>query len=603
MVERAGSSAIHSGSPPISMTSASAASRSSSGAVTPNEQPASRWTSTGVPVNVIAGCRASGRAPARRAGSSTRGAVPPGGVHEQLARAVRRRSRRGRSTRPGRASSGTVSRTRSARASTSAGVDQRARRAAARRPGARRRRRRPDTATGRCPASCRDGGEGGADPARADDADGEPGGAVPAASRGSWVRAFTRRWPSVPVRGGYRTISRPCYASVSRRRPVRPRRCGRPRGRPPGRGPRTRAGTGRLLRDDRPMADRHERHERRRGRDPGRGRSGRGRDRAVGRTAKRLNGSGGSPPGAGPSGSSRGRRSTRTLGERLADLGATPAPCTTWTTRGHLRRRHRRRAGAARSPSCSAWRPRPSSRPARWPSRWRCAAGRGAPATRPWRCIRSPTRRCTSADAWRSVSGLRTGPPDDASRGCPPREEVRDLAEPFGTLMLELPLRDAGFVLPHLGGADGRGGGRPRAGCGGALRRRAAVGVRPALRARPLPEIAALADSVYVSFYKSLGGLSGRRARRPGGPGRGGAGLAAPVRRPALPAVARGAGRAGRPGPGAAAAAVVRGAREGGGRRAGARASRRPGCRGSGCIRRCRTPTSSRCGCRTRRRR
>lgn len=53
------------------MTSASAASLSSSGAVTPKEQPASRWTSTELPVKVIAGCRASGRAPARSAGSST----------------------------------------------------------------------------------------------------------------------------------------------------------------------------------------------------------------------------------------------------------------------------------------------------------------------------------------------------------------------------------------------------------------------------------------------------------------------------------------------------------------------------------------------------
>lgn len=41
------------------------------GAVTPKAQPASRCTSTGVPVNVMAGCSASGRAPARSAGSST----------------------------------------------------------------------------------------------------------------------------------------------------------------------------------------------------------------------------------------------------------------------------------------------------------------------------------------------------------------------------------------------------------------------------------------------------------------------------------------------------------------------------------------------------
>lgn len=65
------------------MTSASAASLSSSGAVTPKEQPASRWTSTEVPVKVIAGCRASGgRRPQR--GVEHLGPVPPGGVDEQL---------------------------------------------------------------------------------------------------------------------------------------------------------------------------------------------------------------------------------------------------------------------------------------------------------------------------------------------------------------------------------------------------------------------------------------------------------------------------------------------------------------------------------------
>ncbi len=185
------------------MTSASAAIRSSSGEVTPNEQPASRWTSTEVPVNVMAGCRARGRAPARVAGSST--AVPnrpevctsswPGRTAPVSARPL---------TRSARASSGTVSRTRSARASTSAGVTSgtSGSSSAARRTEA---SETPDTATGRCPASWSEAARAG--PTR-------PAPTTPTVSRAgrSWASvggiAFTRRWPSVPVRGGYRTIHR-----------------------------------------------------------------------------------------------------------------------------------------------------------------------------------------------------------------------------------------------------------------------------------------------------------------------------------------------------------------------------------------------------------
>jgi threonine aldolase len=108
--------------------------------------------------------------------------------------------------------------------------------------------------------------------------------------------------------------------------------------------------------------------------------------------------------------------------------------------------------------------------------------------------------------AYRDLSGLRGIWPTDEPR-LPTAEEIRD-AERFGVLALELPLRDAGFLLPtweelteltavarergakvHFDGA------RlwectPHFGCS-------------------LAEIAAPADSVYVSFYKSLGGLSG----------------------------------------------------------------------------------------------
>ncbi|MFJ5827700.1 threonine aldolase family protein [Streptomyces sp. NPDC093089] len=109
--------------------------------------------------------------------------------------------------------------------------------------------------------------------------------------------------------------------------------------------------------------------------------------------------------------------------------------------------------------------------------------------------------------AFGAVSGLRTVHPTDAPR-LPTAEEVRDHPEPFGTLMLELPLRDAGFVLPSW---------EELTGVVEAARERDAVvhfdGARlwecPTHFGRGLAEIAGLADSVYVSFYKSLGGQSG----------------------------------------------------------------------------------------------
>ncbi|MEV0415346.1 beta-eliminating lyase-related protein [Streptomyces sp. NPDC050448] len=105
------------------------------------------------------------------------------------------------------------------------------------------------------------------------------------------------------------------------------------------------------------------------------------------------------------------------------------------------------------------------------------------------------------------VSGLRTVHPTKDPRQ-PTAEEVADLPEPFGTLMLELPLRDAGFLLPSWEELEA---------LVAAARERDAVVHLDGARlwestvhfGRPLPEIAGLADSVYVSFYKSLGGLSG----------------------------------------------------------------------------------------------
>ncbi|MFI8192903.1 threonine aldolase family protein [Streptomyces sp. NPDC085946] len=105
------------------------------------------------------------------------------------------------------------------------------------------------------------------------------------------------------------------------------------------------------------------------------------------------------------------------------------------------------------------------------------------------------------------VGGLRPVRVTSAPR-LPTAAEVRDLEEPFGTLMLELPLRDAGFVLPSW---------EELTEVVEAAREREAVVHLDGARlwettehfGRPLDEIAGLADSVYVSFYKSLDAYGG----------------------------------------------------------------------------------------------
>jgi threonine aldolase len=90
----------------------------------------------------------------------------------------------------------------------------------------------------------------------------------------------------------------------------------------------------------------------------------------------------------------------------------------------------------------------------------------------------------------------------------PTADEVGKLDEPFGTLMLELPLRDAGYLLPTweeltaiVAAARERG---ARVHIDGAR-----LWESTSHLGRELAEIAALADSVYVSFYKTLGGIAG----------------------------------------------------------------------------------------------
>lgn len=135
----------------------------------------------------------------------------------------------------------------------------------------------------------------------------------------------------------------------------------------------------------------------------------------------------------------------------------------------------------------------------------RCWAGRTGNPVVALHPMSHPER--WEAGALPVVSGLRTVHPTGEPRQ-PTAREVTDLAEPFGTLMVELPLRDPGFLLPAWEELEE---------LVDAARERDAVVHFDGARlwecathfGRPLAEIAGLADSVYVSFYKSLGGLSG----------------------------------------------------------------------------------------------
>ncbi|MET7289116.1 beta-eliminating lyase-related protein [Streptomyces sp. NPDC005573] len=109
--------------------------------------------------------------------------------------------------------------------------------------------------------------------------------------------------------------------------------------------------------------------------------------------------------------------------------------------------------------------------------------------------------------AFSQVSGLRPVRVTSGPR-LPTADEIHAFPEPFGALMLELPLRDAGFVLPSW---------EELTATVEAARERDAVVHFDGARlwestthfGRPLDEIAGLADSVYVSFYKSLDGFGG----------------------------------------------------------------------------------------------
>ncbi|MFI6039361.1 threonine aldolase family protein [Streptomyces sp. NPDC051315] len=135
----------------------------------------------------------------------------------------------------------------------------------------------------------------------------------------------------------------------------------------------------------------------------------------------------------------------------------------------------------------------------------RCWAGRTGNPTVALHGLSHP--EVHERNAFSTVSGLRPVRLTSEPRQ-PTADEVRDFEEPFGALMLELPLRDAGFLLPSW---------EELVEVVEAARERDAVVHFDGARlwestvhfGRPLEEIAGLADSVYVSFYKSLDGFGG----------------------------------------------------------------------------------------------
>lgn len=110
-------------------------------------------------------------------------------------------------------------------------------------------------------------------------------------------------------------------------------------------------------------------------------------------------------------------------------------------------------------------------------------------------------------NAYADLAGLRAVWPTTQPRNAT-ADEITALSERVGTVTFELPLRDAGFVLPSwdelVAAVEAARAAGARVHLDGAR-----IWESTPFLGRPLPEVAALADSVYVSFYKSLEGVSG----------------------------------------------------------------------------------------------
>lgn len=105
------------------------------------------------------------------------------------------------------------------------------------------------------------------------------------------------------------------------------------------------------------------------------------------------------------------------------------------------------------------------------------------------------------------LTGLRPVWPTTEPRN-PTAAEITGLAEPVGTIVLELPLRRAGFVLPTWDELTAATSAARAAGARVHLDGARMWESAPYL-GHSHAEIAALADSTYVSFYKALGAPAG----------------------------------------------------------------------------------------------
>ena len=93
-------------------------------------------------------------------------------------------------------------------------------------------------------------------------------------------------------------------------------------------------------------------------------------------------------------------------------------------------------------------------------------------------------------------------------RALPTVEDLDRLGDGLAAVLLELPLRDAGCLLPEWGDLTALAT-RARALGVGVHVDGARIWESQPFYDRPLDEIAEVADSIYVSFYKGLGGLAG----------------------------------------------------------------------------------------------
>ena len=163
----------------------------------------------------------------------------------------------------------------------------------------------------------------------------------------------------------------------------------------------------------------------------------------------------------------------------------------------------RSRSSRPRSASCSASLPPCSCRAGRWPSRSRCGSTRIG-GRRAWSFHPTCHLELHEDKAYQRLHGLIGRTVGDGERLIT-LADLEAVHEPLAALLIELPQREIGGRLPawddlvaQIAWAAGPRGGR-------APRWRTTVGVQALLRP-PAGRDRRAFDTVYVSFYKGLGG-------------------------------------------------------------------------------------------------